>query len=376
MSDNESAAEDRTEAPTQKRLDQAREEGRLPISRDLTMLASLGGAALGGMMVAPPAGHRLTVQAADLLGMADRMHVDVGRLLGTRLGDALLSAALLVGGVAVPAAGCAVLAVLLQTGFYVGKTPIRFQPERLNPAAGLARLFSRQHLLDFLKSLGRLGLLCGLVWLVAARKPAEAIAAIGSDVMGVLATTGFQIQHLIRPLLLVLACFAALDVFLVRFQHTRNMRMTREQVRLEMRDAEGDPFIKGKLHRLRQQRSRKRMMAKVKSAAVVITNPTHYAIALHYEQDGNAAPKVVAKGVDFVAARIREEAASHGIPMVPNPPLARTLYQVDLDREIPAEHFRAVAEVIAYVWKLKNRSAGRARSGPSRPGLAFPNHLG
>lgn len=375
MSDNESAAEDRTEAPTEKRLNQAREDGRLPISRDLTMLASLGGAALGGIMVAPPVSHRLTVQAAGLLGMADRMHVDDGRLLGARLGDALFSAALLVGGVAVPAAVCAILAVLLQTGFYVGKTPIRFQPERLNPAAGLARLCSRQHLLDFLKSLGRLGLLCGLVWSVAGRKPAEAVATIGSDAMEMLAATGSQVQHLVRPLLLILACFAALDVFLVRSQHTRSMRMTREQVRLEMRDAEGDPFIKGKLRRLRQQRSRKRMMAKVKTAAVVITNPTHYAIALHYELNGNAAPKVVAKGVDFVAARIREEAASHGIPMVPNPPLARILYQVELDREIPAEHFRAVAEVIAYVWKLKNQAVGRTRSGPARPGPASLTRL-
>ncbi len=365
MSDSESAAEDRTEAPTQKRLDQAREAGRLPISHDLTMLASLGGAALGSMMVAPPASRCLTLQAADLLGMVGRMHVDEGRLLGTTLGDALLSAALLVGSIAVPAAGCAVLAVLLQTGFYVGNTPIRFRPERLNPAANLARMCSRQHLLDFLKSLGRLGLLCGLVWSVAAHRPTEAVAAIDSDAVGLLATTGFQVRRLVRPLLLVLACFAVLDVFLVRSQHTRDMRMTREQVRLEMRDAEGDPFIKGKLRRLRQQRSRKRMMAKVRTAAVVITNPTHYAIALHYEQNGNAAPKVVAKGVDFVAARIREEAASHGIPMVPNPPLARTLYQVELDQEIPAEHFRAVAEVIAYVWKLKNRTVDRTRSGPA-----------
>jgi flagellar biosynthetic protein FlhB len=131
------------------------------------------------------------------------------------------------------------------------------------------------------------------------------------------------------------------------------MRMTREQVRLEMRDTDGDPHVKAKLKRIREIRSRRRMMANVKKATVVITNPTHYAIALSYDNSG--APRVVAKGTDFVAASIREEADLHKIPIVPNPPLARALYQVELDMEIPGEHYRAVAEVIAFVWKLKNR---------------------
>jgi flagellar biosynthetic protein FlhB len=149
-------------------------------------------------------------------------------------------------------------------------------------------------------------------------------------------------------------CFAAVDVFLVRFQHTKSLRMTRQDIRREMRSTDGDPMIKGKLRRMREQRSRRRMMANVKKAAVVITNPTHYAVALAYDSTG--APKLVAKGTDFMAARIREEAGNHKVPIVANPPLARALYQVELDREIPAEHYRAVAEVIAFVWKLKPRS--------------------
>jgi flagellar biosynthetic protein FlhB len=159
------------------------------------------------------------------------------------------------------------------------------------------------------------------------------------------------LESFARPLMIALACFAALDVMLVRFDHTKSMRMTREQVRLEMRDADGDPFIKAKLKRIREMRFRRRMMAKVKAAAVVVTNPTHYAVALSYDNTG--APRVVAKGADFVATRIREEATVHKVPIVANPPLARALYQVELDREIPAEHYRAVAEVIAFVWKLK-----------------------
>jgi flagellar biosynthetic protein FlhB len=168
-----------------------------------------------------------------------------------------------------------------------------------------------------------------------------------------LPTTLQLVEKFVRPLMIALACFAAVDVLLVRFQHTKSMRMTREQVRLEMRDTDGDPHVKAKLKRIREMRSRRRMMAKVKSAAVVITNPTHFAVALSYDNTG--APRVVAKGADFIAARIREEAEVHKIPIVANPPLARALYEVELDREIPGEHYRAVAEVIAFVWKLKTR---------------------
>ena len=356
MANEGSAAEDRTEAPTQKRLDQARESGELAVSRDLTMLASLVGAAIGCASVAPDAGRQLVAQLADLIGMAGQLELGA---LPSQLGDVLLPAALLVGGIGLPAAGCAILCTMLQSGFYVASTPIKFQASRISPMAGLARLLSKQHLLDFLKSLVRLVMLGLLAWLVLGGRAREGAAAMDADALRILAIAGSQIGAFARPLLVVLACFAALDVFLVRFQHNRKMRMTREQLRLEMRDSDGDPLVKSKMRRIRAQRARRRMMAKVKTADVVVTNPTHYAIALKYESGSHAAPKVVAKGMDFVAARIREEAAAHGIPLVENPPLARALYPVELDREIPAEHFRAVAEVIAYVWKLKNRT-GRA----------------
>lgn len=358
------AAEDRTEAPTARRLEQAREAGQLPVSRDLTMLASLGGAALGGAALLPAASQRLAQACAGLLATLDQTHLDDGAALGGQLPAVLLAAALLVGVVALPAAACGIGSVLLQTQFYIGGAPIRFQFSRVSPRTNLARIVSRRHFLDFLKSCGRLGVLSALVWTVLRRGPGQALALAGEDVDWLLPVARDQVAELARPLLLALLAFAVLDVFLVRFQHGRSVRMTREQVRLEMRDADGDPFIKAKLRRLRTQRSRRRMMAKVKSAAVVITNPTHYAVALAYERGGNAAPRVVAKGADFVAARIREEAAAHGVAVVPNPPLARSLYTVELDHEIPAEHYRAVAEVIAFVWKLRTRAAAVAGGRP------------
>jgi flagellar biosynthetic protein FlhB len=353
MSGSEHAAEDRTEAPTQKRLDQARDAGQLPVSRDLTMLASLGGAAIGAVTMAPTLARRMAEQSAALLGLLDRVSLTDGTVLGGQISGVLVSAAMVVGAIALPAAACTIGCALIQTQFYVGGTPIRFQMSRISPGAGLARILSQRHLLDFLKSCGRLAVLSMLVWTVLGHTPVSALAVISTDVRWLLPTTLQLVEKFSRPLIIALACFAAVDVLLVRFQHTKSMRMTREQVRLEMRDTDGDPHVKAKLKRIREIRSRRRMMASVKKAAVVITNPTHYAVALSYDNTG--APRVVAKGADFVAARIREEADVHKIPIVANPPLARALYQVELDTEIPAEHYRAVAEVIAFVWKLKNR---------------------
>lgn len=354
MSGSESSAEDRTEAPTQRRLEQAREQGQLPVSRDLGTLASLSGAALGAIMLAPAAAHRLADQSAALFDQLARVRVTDGTILGNPVSDVVFSAAMLLGSIALPALACGIASTLLQTQFYIGGAPIRFQMSRISPAAGMARLFSQRHLLDFLKSCGRLAILSALVWSVIGHSGPATVALFNADLSRLLPSAFDQVKDFARPLMVVLAGFAALDVLLVRMQHTKSLRMSREQVREEMRQSEGDPAVKGKLRRIRMQRVRRRMMAQVQTAAVVITNPTHYAVALSYNHTG--APKVVAKGVDFLAARIREEADTHKVPMVANPPLARALYQVDLDQEIPVEHYRAVAEVIAFVWKLKPRA--------------------
>jgi flagellar biosynthetic protein FlhB len=248
----------------------------------------------------------------------------------------------------------------MQTQFYMGGAPIRVQMSRISPMAGIGRILSKQHLQDFLKSCLRLAVLCFLVWSILGHPPKEAIAVSGADIASLIPVLRTQVEGLVRPILVVLALFAIIDLFLVRMNHTRSMRMTREQVRIEGREAEGDPFVKAQLRRIRAQRSRRRMMAKVKTADVIITNPTHYAIALVYERNGGSAPRVVAKGMDFVAARIRSEAEAHHIPLVANAPLARALFQVELDHEIPTEHYHAVAEVIAYIWKLQTRATTAA----------------
>jgi flagellar biosynthetic protein FlhB len=139
----------------------------------------------------------------------------------------------------------------------------------------------------------------------------------------------------------------------VRFRHARDMRMSKQSVRDELKDTEGNPHVKARIRRIRVMRARRRMMAKIPTATVVVTNPTHYAVALVYDRIANPAPRIVAKGEDSLAARIREIAEANRVPVVANPPLARALYRLELDAEIPAEHYKAVAEIIAYVWRLR-----------------------
>jgi flagellar biosynthetic protein FlhB len=156
------------------------------------------------------------------------------------------------------------------------------------------------------------------------------------------------------------AAIAVLDYQVVRFRHLHKLRMTRQELREEVKESEGDPMIKGRIRSLRMARARRRMMAAVPKAAVVITNPTHYAVALAYDENSQAAPKVVAKGTEAVAARIRALAEESNVPLVSNPPLARALFKLELDTEIPAEHYQAVAEIIAYVWRLRGRAGAAA----------------
>jgi flagellar biosynthetic protein FlhB len=164
--------------------------------------------------------------------------------------------------------------------------------------------------------------------------------------------------HLAVASLCVHGIVAGADLMWVRFRHARDLRMSKQDLRDELKDTEGNPHIKARIRRIRVIRARRRMMAKVPGATVVVTNPTHYAVALAYDRTNNPAPRIVAKGADSVAARIREVAEANGVPLVANPMLARALYQLDLDTEIPAEHYKAVAEIIAYVWRL--RQAGQA----------------
>ena len=349
-----SAPEDRTQDATPKRLQKAREEGRIPVSRELVNLAGLGGVTLTIIYAAPATMRDLGLRLSLFLS-----HADAPALIGpeafTRAGSALLRgiapfvlAAMLAGA----------LGVLVQTGFLLRPSALHPDMSRLDPAAGLKRLFGAEGAMEALKSTAKLLVMGWAVWL-AVRGAIPVLTTLPfQDPRLLLSRAMAPVGQVLFAVLGVQAAVALLDVLWGRMRFTRQMRMSRQDIVDEQRESDGDPKIKARIRQLRTQRARRRMLAAVPKATVVIVNPTHYAVALAYDRAKNAAPRVVAKGVDSMAARIREVAMEHRVPLVANPPLARVLHLVELDAEIPAEHFKAVAEIIAYVWRL-NRGARR-----------------
>lgn len=349
----EKEAEDRTEAPTPRRLEKAREQGQVPLSREAVGFATLLGGTLAAALALPPLGMEWLRAARVLLASAEAQ--DTGPAMLALLRASLL--ALLPVLVAVSLA--AVLATMAQTGWLVRSQALVPDLSRLNPLAALKRLLGPEGLMELLRTLLKLGIVGLALW--QAVDLAALQAALHRPPGALLAEAGRGAVRLLLASLAAFALVAGLDLLWVRWRHLRRLRMSREEMREELRESEGDPQVKGRLRRLRESRARQRMLAAVPKAAVVITNPTHYAIALSYDQGQAAAPRLVAKGVDAMAARIRAMAEEHGVPIVANPPLARALYRLELDTEIPPEHWQAVAEIIAYVWRLQGRMAAAAR---------------
>ena len=229
---------------------------------------------------------------------------------------------------------------------------------RLNPQRGIKRIFGGDNAVETLKALVKLlAFVLALYHVLGGLWPVF-LGSTGWDAGTLAERTAGLVLHATLMLLAVQAGIAVLDTAWVRYRHTSKLRMSRQDLRDEHRQSEGDPHVKGRIRQLRRQRAKRRMMDAVKTATVIITNPTHYAVALVYENGGKGAPKVVAKGVDELAARIREMALDHKVPLVANPPLARALYTVPLDAESPREHFQVVAGIIAYVWRLKRPPPG------------------
>jgi flagellar biosynthetic protein FlhB len=353
MAGPETDQDDRTEAPTQRRLDKAREQGQAPVSQELAGFAGLLGAALALVTLVPPATHRL---AASLAGWFSAPAIDRTPAMLALAGETAWRALLLVGSVAAIVAVAALAAHLLQTGLLVSTQQLRPRWSKISPAAGLKRLVSLEALFNFLKSVLKLAVLGGVAWHVLAGDLAQLAAMAERPPETILRAALEPFMRVLAAVLMALAVLTALDLLVTRLRFTRQMRMSRQDLRDEHKEAEGDPHLKAKLRRIREQRARQRMMAEVKNAAVVITNPTHYAVALAYDRAKDAAPRVVAKGADAVAARIRAEADKYRVPLYRNPPLARALFTIDLGRVVPPDQYQAVAEVIAYVWRLKSRA--------------------
>jgi flagellar biosynthetic protein FlhB len=342
---------EKTEDPTQKRLDDAIKRGDVVKSQEVNAWFVLAAAALILLSFAAPMSTQLTVMFRGVLENSWRYPVDGGGLM--RIFRALSLETL--AAVAIP--------FLLMTLAAIGGNAIQHRliwsteslaPKlsKVSPIAGAKRLFSKQSVANFVKGLVKLAVVgavaCALLW--PARKRLESLVA--TDPVAIAPLSRTLTLQLFGGVVAILAVIAAIDyLFQYRTWYERQ-KMSLREIRDEFKESEGDPKIKAKIRQLRVSRMRKRMMAAVPKATVVITNPTHFAVALQWER-GMAAPICVAKGQDLIALKMREVAGAHNVPIVENPPLARTLHAtVEIDEEIPAEHYKAVAEVISYVMRL------------------------
>jgi flagellar biosynthetic protein FlhB len=340
--------EDRTEAASPRRLDNAREEGDVPLSREMPILAGLcaGLAVIAMQFPGDPA--VLSVWLAN----AFRNAGGDGQAGLTTGMSAVFGAALPIAAAALTASAGA---VLLQTGFLFRAEALQPDFGRVSPLKGIKRLFGVETLGTAAKAAAKLAVLVACLWMAMAGVIPLLPAAPFWQPGQLYRQLARSSAGLVMLLLGAQGAIAMVDLLLVRFRYARRMRMSRYELKEEHKTTEGNPQVKQRLRQITRARARRRMMAAVPRAAVVVTNPTHYAVALAYERGGTSAPRVVAKGADETAARIRQVAREHRVPLVANPPLAQALYRVDIDTEIPVEHFRAVAEVIAFVWRLRAR---------------------
>jgi flagellar biosynthesis protein FlhB len=347
----ESDREDRTEAASAQRLQRAREEGQAPLSREAAGLAVLASAALLIAARLPDLAQAQLAALARLMAAAETLRLDEALCLAGRAALGLIWPFMATAMLA------AAVAVLAQTRLALRLSALAPDVSRINPAAGLARLFDRQKLADTGLAVLKLAAMGCVAWGVLRGLPPTLPRLLSLPPALLPARLQDRVVAVAMSVLTVQAVVAAVDILRTHLRFHASLRMTRQELRDEARESEGDPHVKGRVRQIRLQRAKRRMMAAVPKATVVVTNPTHYAVALAYERGQAGAPRIVAKGMDEIAARIREVAREAGVPLVANPPLARALYPLPLDSEVPAEHFKAVAELIAYVWRLGRRRA-------------------
>ncbi len=352
MAENEDGQE-KTEEATPKRKEDARTKGQIPRSRELTTMAmllmgSFALASMGGTMIAE-LGEVMT-QGLSLSRDQAFDHWKMIALLEKSIHDGIwlllpFMLIMIVTAVAAPAA---------LGGWNFSAESLAFKPEKLNPVSGIKRMFSVRSLVELVKALAKFLLIGGVgAWLLIGYLP-ELMGLGRESVSNGLVHTGRILSHSFIILSASLALIAAIDVPFQLWEHAKNLKMTRQETRDESKNTEGKPEVKSRIRTLQREVAQRRMMAEVPNADVIITNPTHYAVALRYDPDKMAAPRVVAKGVELIASQIRTVAVANKVPLFEAPPLARAIYySTEIDQEVPGGLYLAVAQILAYVMQLK-----------------------
>jgi len=366
MAENEQ--QDRTEQPTPKRLEEARRHGDIPRSRDLSTAAVSMAGAVSILLVGGTTAGRLSDMMRGSFSLAPRYSLDEGYMLQALQQhslQALLACAPIFGAIVL----AAVLAPLMLGGWSFSVESFMPNFSRLSPGTGFKRMFSLQAAIELGKSLAKFGVVA-LVAILMLRHDTAQLLSLGTEPpMRAAVHAGKLCGQAFLALAASLLIIAAIDAPYQLWQYSRKMRMSREEIRREMKESEGSPEVKGRIRQAQQAMARRRMMQEVPKADVVVTNPTHYAVALRYDENRMRAPVIVAKGADEIAARIREIATENRVPLFEAPPLARVLYRsVDIGTEVPAALYVAVAQVLTYIFQLKAAKNGLAMM-PDRPSV-------
>lgn len=371
---------ERTEPATPKRIEKAREEGQVARSQELTTFALL--------MVAAASLVFLGADLMDKLLRIMKVGMQLERelafqpdLMLTRFYELALEGLIAIAPLLLLLIIVAFFAPMLLSGWMISTKALMPKFDRINPIKGFGRIFSMRSLVELVKAIAKTIVIGGVAVLIIWHNKEEVMALLTVPVDSGISQTG---EYLAMSFLLTVGAMALIAVIDVPFQiweHAKQLRMTKEEIRKEHKEDEGDPFVKARIRGLQREAARRRMMAEIPNADVIVTNPTHYAVALKYKSETMRAPTVVAKGVHLLAARIREMAEEHRVPILEAPPLARALYyHAELESEIPEKLYTAVAEVLAYVFQLRryNEYGGNAPVPPADvpvpDGLDQPGH--
>ena len=357
---------EKTEEPTPHRREKAREEGQIPRSKELSSLLML----LVGWLLIITGGHyviaRLLLLLHDGLAFDNLLVTDLNVTLN-RAGGLLSMAFTTV----LPVLGGLFLTGLVSPAFLGGlsfsKKPVKFELKKLNPLSGMKRMLSMQMVSELLKGLLKVGLVGAACSLYLMGSKAHMIQLIYQPLPDAVRDSGAIISHCLLIVILALIPLVGYDVFYQIMSNLKKLRMSRQEIRDEHKQHEGDPHVKGRIKQIQRAAAQQRMMADIPRADVIVNNPTHYSVALSYQQDGKRAPIMLAKGAGEVALRIREEAEKYRIPMLEAAPLARALYRhCEIGQEIPTALYAAVAEVLAWVYGVRSWRKGKSAQ-PKKP---------
>lgn len=359
MADDEDQSS-KTHDPTERKLRQLREDGNVPNSKEVSNLFAVFGMLAIAALAAPWAFNRLILMGASFLQNAGEPVMEDTAAVGVVLSQAAMEFLITMLPLMLIMMVLGYFGSWVQNGGIFSSKPLTPDISKISIIEGFKRMFGLKAVVELLKSAIKIVIIGGAMAFVVWQRRDQLIGLLDSDIVTILVQLKILLLWLLGTVVAIMAVLAVGDFLFQKFQYIAKNRMSPHELKEEMRDSEGDPHIKARQRQIRQERSRKRMMNAVPQADVVITNPTHYAVALRYKPEmGDAAPTVVAKGVDAVAMRIREVATENNVPLYEDPPLARQLWKdVEIDESIPLVLYEVVAKVMAFVMELKKKGRG------------------